>query len=628
MITKMKKVVLFVSEPDTEVDADLTLLGQLGVMHITPYQPAKDASIDRVDARIKQIEKAINILDRFDEEDEAKSSTEDIDYSTIDRGEIHLLEKVLELESDNEKLAKAKRHQERQVRWYNNWGDVSIKDVELLKKENIWLKLFLLTDKDLRGLSDRDDIHVLGKVDNLNKVLLIAEDEDSTLDFDELPYPKSTLEEVKAALKETNAGLEDNKKKLHQLHAQKSLLIEALEERNRRFNVRNVQYGGLSIEEKIRCWKGFIPKNAIDKFIDTAKKRRWGYVIEDPSQEEVDEVPTLITSPRWAERIKPVMNFMGLVPGYKELDVSKVFMLFFTFFTGILVGDAGYGLVFLLLTLFVHSRTKFKRRVEFELIYTLSTSVMFWGVLTGTYFGSETLANIAFLKQLRVDQLASFGGDNIFVQKVMFLIGAVHLSIGHIQTAWKIINSVRAIAQLGWTAIVWGLYFVVNQMVLGVEAPSFMIWLFIGGGALVALFSKPGPNFLKGVLASLGNLPLSIINGFSDIISYIRLYAVGLATVLMAASFNQMAIGEGITTIISGIGAVIILILGHGLNMILAGMAVIVHGVRLNMLEYAGHASVEFSGNEYNPFKLKKDKENSENNSESEIETNNENKKS
>lgn len=69
-----------------------------------------------------------------------------------------------------------------------------------------------------------------------------------------------------------------------------------------------------------------------------------------------------------------------------------------------------------------------------------------------------------------------------------------------------------------------------------------------------------------------------------------------------------MAIGSGISTVASGIGAVIILILGHGLNMILAGMAVIVHGVRLNMLEYAGHAGVEFSGNEYNPFKLKNKK--------------------
>jgi V/A-type H+-transporting ATPase subunit I len=189
-------------------------------------------------------------------------------------------------------------------------------------------------------------------------------------------------------------------------------------------------------------------------------------------------------------------------------------------------------------------------------------------------------------------------------------LGAIHLSIGHIQTAIKYINSVKAIAQIGWVAIIWGLYMLVAQMVLKSQTTDIMIWLFGGGTLLVALFSNPGPNFFKGIITSLASLPLSLISGFSDVISYIRLYAVGLATVLMAVSFNEMAIGEGITTVFSGITAVLILILGHGLNMVLAAMAVIVHGVRLNMLEYAGHASVDFSGNEYQPFKLKNKKNN------------------
>jgi V/A-type H+-transporting ATPase subunit I len=287
------------------------------------------------------------------------------------------------------------------------------------------------------------------------------------------------------------------------------------------------------------------------------------------------------------------------------MDVSRVFMVFFTFFTGILVGDAGYGLVFILITFLIHRKRKFVKQIEFGLLYTLSVSILFWGILTGTYFGAEFIANLPVLRHLKVEQLASFGGDNQIVQKLMFLIGAVHLTVGHLQVAWKLNYSVRAIAQLGWVAIIWGLYLIVNQMVLGIEAPKIMIWLFICGTVLVALFSRSGTNFFKSMLSSIGNLPLSMINGFSDIISYIRLYAVGLATVLMASAFNEMAIGDGITTLASGVGAVLVLILGHGLNMILAAMAVIVHGVRLNMLEYAGHANVEFSGNEYKPFNLK-----------------------
>jgi V/A-type H+-transporting ATPase subunit I len=188
----------------------------------------------------------------------------------------------------------------------------------------------------------------------------------------------------------------------------------------------------------------------------------------------------------------------------------------------------------------------------------------------------------------------------------MFFVGAIHLSIGHIQVGIRYINSVKAIAQLGWILAIWGLYFTVVMMVLGEPASPMITWLISAGAILIALFSNPGTSFFKGVISSIGGLPFSLINGFSDIISYIRLYAVGMATVLMAVSFNDMAIGDGITTVFAGIGAVIILILGHLLNMTLAAMAVIVHGVRLNMLEYSGHAGVEYSGNEYNPFKIKK----------------------
>lgn len=607
MIAEMKKLMLFMPHTAVDVDAELTALGNLGVMHIMPLQTVKHQSIERVAARIEQLRKAISILDRFDEVETSNSDAVVVeDYSKLERGEIFLMEKVLEAEEKRNKLKQLKNHLIQDLEWFENWGNITLKDIEQLNDKGVWIKLYLLHDKELKRIVKRDDVQVVGKKGDLNQVALLCNDVDESLEFEEIAFPGSEAERSKELLSTTNKELEENTQLLLQLNAQKSVLQEGLTERNRRFDIRNVQFGGLEFNQHVRFWKGFIPVDTIDKFVETAEEHHWGYVIEDPLPEEMEEVPTLVKTPRWAERIQPVMDFMGLVPGYKEMDVSRVFMVFFTFFTGILVGDAGYGLIFLLITFFVHRKKKFAKQIEFGLLYTLSTSILFWGVLTGTYFGSEVIAEWPVLSFLKVDQLASFGGDSLFIQKLMFLIGAVHLTVGHLQVAWKFNNSVRAIAQLGWVAIIWGLYLIVSQMVLGIEAPTFMPWLFIGGALLVALFSKPGPNMIKGMVSSLGSLPLSIINGFSDIISYIRLYAVGLSTVLMAASFNQMAIGDGITTVASGIAAVIILILGHGLNMILAAMAVIVHGVRLNMLEYAGHASVEFSGSEYKPFHIKK----------------------
>jgi V/A-type H+/Na+-transporting ATPase subunit I len=607
MIVKMKKMLLFVSE--SKVDADLTLLGQLGAVHIIPFQQAKDDSIDRVFGRIEKMTRAISILEEFNSNPLPESERK-VMAPEEHHGEVTLMEEVLKADEKRVQLKKQLDKLMGYKTWYNEWGNVDASDVKQLANAGIYLRFYQIGKKDFASIDKRNDIFLAGIKGNQYRLALITQDPEGKLPFDEIEAPKFRLCNLGKCLDEVNDDLEENYLLLQKYHTGIDLLKDSLEERNRRFGVRTVQFSGRSVDEKFSCWKGYLPAHSIDAFAELAEQNNWGYVLQEPTEEELDEVPTLISTPKWADTIKPVMGFMGLVPGYKEIDVSKVFMIFFTFFSGILVGDAGYGLVFLLITLLVHSKQKFKSRIEFSLMYTLSGSVMLWGILTGTYFGVKQIAEIPILSSLIIGKIASFGGDDVFLQKFMFIVGAIHLSIGHLQSAWKYSNSMKAISQIGWVAIVWGLFFFINQMVLLIPAPGFMLWLFIGGGILVALFSNPGKSFFKGIIASLADIPLNVISGFSDIISYIRLYAVGLATVLMAISFNEMAIGDGITTLVSGIVAIIILVLGHALNMVLAGMAVIVHGVRLNMLEYAGHAGVEFAGNEYNPFTLKKELEN------------------
>ncbi|MBK3517734.1 V-type ATP synthase subunit I [Carboxylicivirga marina] len=600
----MKKLLLFMAHPTNDMDEDLTVLGQLGLMHISPFQPAKDESIERILKRIEELEKGISILEEY-EGIESSVALEVTNYSTEKRGEIALLEDVLNTHNANVELNKQISELSKAQQWYNSWGSISLNDIKSITDKGVYLKLYEVPAKDVKSIAEQHTVKVVGQSAGAVQVVLISEDKEVSLNYHQIELPVISQQEVEEALSDKNAALAKGKQRLCQLSEQKALLVEALDERNRRLEIRTVQYGGIAFHDKVRCWEGYVPEDKVSNITEAADENAWGYVVREPRPDEYDLVPTLLKNPGWTHKIKPVMGFMGLVPGYDEIDVSKIFLIFFTFFTGILVGDAGYGLIFLVLTLLAHWKTGFVKKIEFGLFYTLSVSVMIWGVLTGTYFGAETIANIPFLKQLQVQQLASFGGDNLRIQQFMFIIGAVHLTIGHLQKGLKYINTVIPIAQLGWVSIVWGLYFLVNDMVLGIDGPSYMQWLFIGGAVLVTFFSSPGQPLFKGMLSSLGNLPLNVINGFSDVISYIRLYAVGLSTVLMASSFNDMAIGEGITTVASGVGAVLVLVLGHALNMTLAAMAVLVHGVRLNMLEYAGHASVEFSGSDYNPFKLK-----------------------
>lgn len=231
-----------------------------------------------------------------------------------------------------------------------------------------------------------------------------------------------------------------------------------------------------------------------------------------------------------------------------------------------------------------------------------------WGVLSGTYFGAEQIAQLPFLRDLIIPEISSFGVDNIsFMMHLSFLIGAIHLTVAHSIRVVQFSNSIKALSEVGWILLVWGLYFVTEQLVLGNPAPYWYIWLFVVGATLVALFSKESSSFLKSMGASIANLPLSLISGFSDIVSYVRLFAVGMATAAVASSFNNMALPEGIAGIgiVEFIMAVVALLLGHTLNIALALMAVMVHGIRLNMLEFAGHLGVQFSGEAYKPFKIK-----------------------
>jgi V/A-type H+-transporting ATPase subunit I len=291
------------------------------------------------------------------------------------------------------------------------------------------------------------------------------------------------------------------------------------------------------------------------------------------------------------------------VPGYKEVDVSIYFLIAFALFFAMLVGDAGYGAMFLIITFLFRKKLSPQIRL---LIYVLSVATMIWGIFSGTYFGSEQIAAIPFFKNLIIPEIASFGADNIsFMMHLSFLIGAIHLTIAHSIRFFQFVNSRRALSEIGWIAFVWGLFFVAEKLVLGKELPEWTHWLFIAGAGLVTLFSNEGKNFINGMLISVANLPLSLINGFSDIVSYVRLFAVGMATAAVASSFNNMILPEGVDRSFGEmLMAAVALLLGHGLNIVLALMAVMVHGIRLNMLEFAGHLGVQFSGQAYQPFKL------------------------
>ena len=126
----------------------------------------------------------------------------------------------------------------------------------------------------------------------------------------------------------------------------------------------------------------------------------------------------------------------------------------------------------------------------------------------------------------------------------------------------------------------------------------------LGTGFLLALvFTNFQRRVFKGVLATLLDLPLTVIGTFSDMMSYLRLFAVGFASLTVAGSFNDMAAGSGVRSLGQGLLAAVVLLFGHALNIVLGGMSVLIHGVRLNMLEFSNHLGQQWTGLRYEPFR-------------------------
>ena len=153
--------------------------------------------------------------------------------------------------------------------------------------------------------------------------------------------------------------------------------------------------------------------------------------------------------------------------------------------------------------------------------------------------------------------------------------------------------------KIGWALFIWGMLGVVRMFVLNTAIGWDTPWPYFlsAGSALAILFDTPSKNIFKMILTGFANFPLSMLGAFSDIISYVRLMAVGLASGVLAASFNDLAFDSGSLFI-----AVPILVFGHTLNLGLAMIALFAHGVRLNMLEFSNNLGMQWIGNLYKPF--------------------------
>lgn len=591
MIEKMKQITMLVSEKERE--KFVSKLRKAGVLHVKHVIAPEAHEISFIEDRISRIKKLIEQVEPYCDgrPDRRRSSLERDVLSCADDADEDLKLKR-ETEEEIEKLKKDKL-------WFAEWGHIKREDLLKVKKSGVNIRLYELPVKETKQVSGK--LHIIGKRGATARAAFITGDVAEELPFRETALPEMSEKQIEIELsvcaQRTKAIEERFKDRARALPAMRECLHK-LETEMAALLVRF----GMKSEGAFAYVRGFVPEKKIPRIKQLCEKLEAGFISEDP--DDPDETPTLVTNPGWIEIVKPVFSFMNTLPGYAEFDISFVFLIFFSLFFAMLIGDAGYGLVFIGLAYLARKKLPKAPREPFFLIYLLGGCTVVWGALTGTWFGIEALSKAPVLRSVVIEKIGSFSGDNQnFMIQICFIIGAVHLTLAHIMKIARQINSLKALSEAGWIMILWGMFFLAGKFVLAGDFPAAAGWLLGAGIVLVMFFTAPEKGIIKGMLSVLAQLPLSVISSFSDIVSYLRLFAVGVATVVVADSFNKMAWPGAPASFIGGFLSALVLFLGHSLNIALGCMAVIVHGIRLNMLEFSGHLGMQWSGKAYEPFK-------------------------
>lgn len=579
MIVPMKKVTLFCREEDRQTT--LHALQKKGVLHVTHINPPHYDGIEKAQSDYNRL---VNVLGVLSAIPATNAGMQDRPTHEITASVETLIERKKELDELREKL-------QREQSLIQPFGNFEPAHVAALTDKGVHVRLCRAPAKEKVAVPPGAFFHLLNK-DKQYRYFVIMGNSQFTCGYEELKLPAYSLAEVEQKFSHTAEELRAVQESLATWRNYQGVVVKALREAKETIAFLEVM-AGMGCAEKIVYLQGYCPADRAGEIQQDAALLGWGVIAAEPGED--DDVPTLIQSPKWVQPIKTVFAMINILPGYREVDISSVFLIFFSVFTALLIGDAGYGALFLVLTFVARKKFPKAPSAPFTLIGILSLSSIVWGVVTGNYFGIAVVP--APFAKLRIDWL----DNDKNVINVCFMIGAIHLSVAHVWNAVRIINSTKAIAQLGWIGMTWTMYLAARSMILDAPFPSWGFPLVLASFVALIFFQVP-PKKINKDWPDLMMMLLNVIGNFVDVVSYIRLFAVGSASLAVAMNFNEMALGHGVPTILAGLIAAVILLLGHVLNIALVALGILVHGVRLNTLEFSGHIGVQWKGIRYNPF--------------------------
>lgn len=608
MIEKMKMV--YIVSSVSKKEEMLKGLRDLGLVHLMEKKSADKATVEKFTALSKTASTLKDYLPA-----KAKPSEKIL----TDEAFAKMYGDVQNALTRKAELSQAELSARTELDRIREWGDFSPQEVRELKRLGYDLHFYNFSKKEFENAVRSGDIRLV-RLKNVDKQISAAV-------FGKLPQDLSATEftlpeKSKGELEKIIAGYEEETRQCNEI-LEKASFYEA-SFHAQLVKVQNEEEFSSAREtansDDSFVWlSGYVPEVDEDRFKEAAAANRWAWAVQDVADED-EKVPTKLRYNKVSRLIKPVFDILGVLPGYREQDISLWFLLFFILFFAMIMGDAGYGALILVAAVILMVKTKKKKKKSDTafLLLVLGIATVCWGAVTGTWFGLEGAMDIPFLKALVIPSFANYpqyfdvtakAQQNTII-KFAFSVGAIQMAIGSILSIKKKLpeKDLSWIADAGWTVAVGAMYLLSLYLVIGEQIDIMPVFaLVLVAFVVVLLFGgmSPDKSFAKGLLAGFGNgftVFLDTISCFGNVMSYIRLFAVGMAGLAIAQSFNALAGGFSGPLVIMG---AFVFVIGHALNIVMCLLSVVVHGVRLNVLEFSGQVGLEWTGIAYEPFEKK-----------------------
>lgn len=618
MIDKMKKFTFLVT--DNEYEGFIEAIRDLGVVHVTQLQ--QGATSPELQEAVSLEQRYRAALDFLSVADKLYSLNPDTPASEK-RSPEEMLQRVEALRSKENALLHQEDDLERERAILEPWGDF---DPELLDRLSVSagmeIHFFRCSSKSFRKEWSNDLFAI--PVSEARKMTYFVTFSNGTPDIqaEHITLPGKSYSDVRNRIDDVHRQISAVRQEMLAINAAwRAVLEEGLLEARNDISLNRVHLSSeRTCGDVLRLILGWVRADAIGALVEYLDRGHIFYEMEDPAFE--DEVPIHITNGRFSRLFEPILKMYSL-PNYRDLDPTTFFAPFFMLFFGLCMGDAGYGLLIFLISVAIVLKGNVDMRDYGRLGILLGASTVVCGLATGTFFGIDlSQQDWSFVQPFKPYFLNDNGVGPIFGYSPMMVLSVV---IGMVQILLgMILKGCKAVSNYGWPYGIGTFSWVVVLLVAiamyglpacGVVLPGWSSRILAGiacvGGIGIFLYNSPAA-YKRPALGLLSNIGGGVWETYGmatgllgDLLSYIRLFALGLTGGVLAGVFNSLALDMGGDMILPVriLFMITVLLLGHGITFALSMISAFVHPIRLTFVEFFKNADFSGGGKEYSPFR-------------------------